>query len=81
MTHVWKISLVRVVFVVFSVISVWKSFLHLFYSHNHLFYRVSEFFIVPWVFFAKILKLPLSHDSMEKGFNYFLFSNIMYLGA
>jgi hypothetical protein len=42
---------------------------------------VSKFFIVPWVFFAKILKLPFSYDSMGKGFNYFSFSNIMYLGT
>jgi hypothetical protein len=27
------------------------------------------------------LKLPLSHDSMGEGFNYFSFSDVMYLGA
>jgi hypothetical protein len=58
-----------------------KSFPRIFFSHNHFFYHASEFFIVPWVFFAKILKLPFSHDSMGKGFNHFSFGDVMYLGT
>jgi hypothetical protein len=42
---------------------------------------VSEFFIISWVLFAKILKLPFNHDPVRKGFNYFSFDDVMYLGT
>jgi hypothetical protein len=42
---------------------------------------VSEFFVVPWVLFAKILKLSFSHDPVRKGFNHFSFGDVMYLGT
>jgi hypothetical protein len=66
---------------VFSVISARESFSHLLFCHNHLFYRASEFFIVPWVLFVEILKLPFSHDPVRKGFDHFSFSDVMYLGT
>jgi hypothetical protein len=81
MSHVWKISLVQVVSVVFSVVFVQKSFPRLFFNHNHFFYRTSEFFAIPWFFFAKILKLPFGHDSVGKGFNHFSFGDVVYLGT
>jgi hypothetical protein len=42
---------------------------------------MSEFFIISQVLFAKVLKLPLGHDPMGEGFDYFSFSDVMYLST
>jgi hypothetical protein len=47
----------------------------------HCFYCVSEFFIISQVLFAKVLKLPLGLDPMGESFDYFSFSNVMYLST
>ena len=71
------ILLIRVV----SVVSIRKPFSCLLFCSNHLFYCSSEFFIVSRVFFAEVLKLPPSHDSMRESFNYFSFGDVMYLSS
>jgi hypothetical protein len=48
---------------------------------DHLLYCVSELFIVFWVLFAKVLKLPLGHDPMGESFDYLSFSNVVYLST
>ena len=69
------ILLVRVVLVV----SLREPFSCFFFCSNHLFYCSSEFFIVSRIFFAEVLKLPPSHDSVRESFNYFSFGDVMHL--
>jgi hypothetical protein len=52
----------------------------LFYS-DHLLYCVSELFIVFWVLFAKVLKLPLGDDPVGESFDYLSFGNVVYLST
>ena len=77
MSDVSMILLVRVV----SVVSIQEPFLCLLLCSNHLFYCASEFFIVSWVLFAEVLKLPPSHDSVRESFDYFSFGDVMYLST
>ena len=77
MSDVSMILLVRVVLVV----SIWEPFSCLLFCGNHPFHCASEFFIVFWVFFAEVLKLPPSHDSVRESFDYFSFSDVMYLST
>ena len=77
MSDVSMILLVRVV----SVVSIRESFSYLFLCGNHLFHCSSEFFIVSWVFFAEVLKLPPSHDSVRESFDYFSLCDVMYLSS
>jgi hypothetical protein len=40
---------------------------------------VPEFFVISRVLVAKVLKLRLGHDTMAEGFDYFSFSDVVYL--
>ena len=51
---------------VVSVVSIQEPFSCFLLYSDHLLYCASEFFIVSWVFFAKVLKLPPSHDSVRE---------------
>ena len=77
MSDVSKILFVRVV----SVVSIREPFSCLLLCCNHLFYCASEFFIVSWVFFAEVLKLPPGHDSVRESLDYFSFGDVMYLST
>jgi hypothetical protein len=66
---------------VVSVVSIWEPFLSLFLCNDHLFHCAPEFFIISWVLFAKVLKLPLGHDPMGEGFDYFSSSDVVYLST
>ena len=77
MSDVSMILLVRVV----SVVSIREHFSYLLLCSNHLFYCVSEFFIVSRVLFVDVLKLPPSHDSVRESFDYFSFGDVMYLST
>jgi hypothetical protein len=72
---------IQVVSVVISIVSIWKSFPRLLFCGDHLFYCASELFIVSWVFFAKVLKLPHGHDPMGESLDYLSFSDVMYLST
>jgi hypothetical protein len=63
---------------VVSVISIWEPFSCFLLCSDHLTYCASKFLIVSWVFFVEVLKLPLGHDPMGEGFDYFSFSDVMY---
>jgi hypothetical protein len=63
------------------VVSIREPFSHFLFRSDHLFYCASEAFIVSRVLFAKILKLPLGHDPVGEGFDYFSFSDVMYLST
>jgi hypothetical protein len=60
-------------------VSIWEPFSHFLLRSDHLFYYTSEHFVVSRVLFAKIFKLPLGHDHVGEGFDYFSFSDVMYL--
>ena len=77
MSAVSMILSVRVVLVV----SIREPFSCLLLCSNHFFYCASEFFIVSQIFFAKVLKLPPSHDSVRESFDYFSLGDVMYLSS
>jgi hypothetical protein len=64
---------------VVSVVSIQESFSCFLLYSDHLFYYASKLFIISQVLFAKVLKLPLDHDLMGESFDYFSFSDVMYL--
>ena len=72
------ISMILVVCVV-SIASIREPLSCLLFCRNHLFYCSSEFFVVSQIFFAEVLKLPPSHDSVRESFNYFSFGDVMHL--
>ena len=77
MSAVSRILPVRVI----SVVSIRESFSCLLLCSNHLFHCLSEFFVVSWIFFAEVLKLPPSHDSVGESFDYFSLCDVMYLSS
>jgi hypothetical protein len=77
MLIVSMILLVRIV----SVVSIWEPLSCFLLCSDHPFYCASEFFIISWVLFAKVLKLPLGHDPVGESFDYFSFSDVMYLST
>jgi hypothetical protein len=66
---------------VVSVVSIREPFSRFLFRSDHLFYCVSKLFIISRVLFLKILKMPLGHDPVGEGFDYFSFSDVMYLGT
>jgi hypothetical protein len=66
---------------VVSVVSIQEPFSCFLLCSDHLFYCASELFIVSQVLFAKVLKLPLGHDPVGESFDYFSFSDVMYLST
>jgi hypothetical protein len=66
---------------IISVVSIREPFLCFLLYSDHVLYCTSEFFIVSQVLFAEVLKLPLGHDPVGEGFDYFLFSDVMYLST
>jgi hypothetical protein len=66
---------------VVPVVPVWEPFSCFFFGCDHPFYRASEFFVIPWIFFTKVLKLPSGDDSIGKSFDYFSFCDVVYLSA
>jgi hypothetical protein len=66
---------------VVSVVSIREPFSCFLLCSDHLLYCASEFFIVSQVLFAKVLKLSLGHDPVGEGFDYFSFSDVVYLST
>ena len=77
MSAISMILLFRIV----SVASIREPFSCLLFCSNNLYYCSSEFFIVSWIFFAEVLKLPPSHDSVRESFDYFSLCDVMYLSS
>jgi hypothetical protein len=68
---------VRVVLVV----SIREPFSCFLICSDHLLYCASEFFIASRVLFVEVLKLPLGHDPVGESFDYFSFSDVIYLST
>jgi hypothetical protein len=66
---------------VVSVVSIREPFSCFLLYSDHLLYYVSEFFIVSRVLFVEVLKLPLGHDPVGESFDYFSFSDVIYLST
>jgi hypothetical protein len=66
---------------VVSIVSIREPFSCFLLCSDHIFYCASKLFIVSWVLFAKVLKFSLDHDPVGESFNYFSFSDVMYLGT
>jgi hypothetical protein len=66
---------------VISVVSIREPFSCFLFCSGHLFYCASELFIVSRVLFTKVLKLSLGHDPMGESFDYFTFSDVVYLST